>query len=240
MRFKISTLAVMGVLSLFVAQSASANAFVGGYDDCYPSATDSGVTSIFANIKTPSTYPVVGSNSGSSAWVMITGNDSHTIYAQVGWEKSYGISSKQNNAGDGVHYFYEINYGGSADNDIKVFNPVGPDQGVTHAYRLYNDGKGNFVGTEDGAQIGSYSAFKGTGVTFAEELNGTNQWAAAYPGSASSPAVFDSLRYFFNGTTYYSPGLFWVNNAYGGSDRTNYKYGVDGSSSYIKFWDTRY
>lgn len=228
--------------------SGSSNCFNGFASDFGPGGA-SGVTSVYADIYTPNTYPVVKSPSDSAAWPMAY-NSATGAYAQVGWISEQGMSDLQGNARpNGVHYFYEIYYGGPNNTDFQVYNTYGPAPGSTHGYRIALE-NGYWNGYEDNALISSYPTsfytlnqsyylLYANVAEYYEELAGNPATNAAYAGTSSNHAKFSNMRAFFNGTTYYSPHISWSNSDYSAkSDYSKYTEGV--STSTIDFWDSRY
>lgn len=227
---KLRGVLLAAILSVGISSSAFASSYFDGGGAAYrPSSTDPGVTSIYTDIYTPS-YPAVYSNSGSSAWPMIT-DSSSTYYVQVGW---WNMSSTYK--GSGVHYFFEFNDG----TDYQVWNTYGPTENTTHGYRV-SLSNGVWTGTEDGVTIGSHTAtFKGGGVQFYEEISGSIPYNAAFAGTSTNHARFSNMRMFYNNTTYYSPlqkSDFYADTD-GQFDLSNYTQGS--STSTVDFWDARY
>jgi len=217
------------VLSMVFASACFANDFDGGVKIYNPSASDPGVTSIYADIFTP-TYPAVYTNSTSSAWPMIT-DSTDTKYVQVGW---WDFSNTY--SGSGVHYFFEYNDG----TDYQVYNTYGPAQNTTHGYRVELS-NGVWSGTAGGATIGTHSSsYKGAGIQYNEEIGGSIPYNAAFAGTSTDHAIFSNMRMFYNNITYYSPipGSNFSAAPDGAYDLSNYISGS--SSSTVDLWDTRY
>lgn len=213
-----------------------------------------GLTSIYADIYTPKTYPDNYASSGSNAWPMIYDG---TKYVQVGWITSNSMNGNYGNTiisiPNGVHYFYEINYG-VANSDYQVYNTNGPATDTTHGYRVTLGSDGYWTGTVDGVQISAFANqisstqyyFSGTIAQYCEELNsgGKDAYNSAFAGTAINHAKFSNLRAFQNNITYYSPiptTIFQDTNA--GQNITSH-YGdtsiyPDQSNSYVEYWDTR-
>ncbi|KEO81269.1 hypothetical protein [Tumebacillus flagellatus] len=245
MKKTISILAMGMLLSLFSETAGHAatqsNSFVGGKTSFYvnnsgsSNTADSGVTSVYTDIYTPD-YPTINAKSGSCAWPMITSSIyGATEYVQVGWTDDSQVSQA-----DGVHYFYEINYGSSS-SDYQVYSSVGPQANRVHGYRVAKDNtnwNGNFTGTVDGALIASYPGFVGNGVQYYEEIYGYDLTSTSFAGTNTNKAKFSNLRAFVNGSTIYSPALTMYFDRNGGYDDSHYK--SNDQTSYLYLWDTRH
>lgn len=197
------------------------------------------VTSTNANISYPST-PTVGTGSATSAWTMCY-NSSLRTYAQVGWARDNGYNS--NLPDNSTRYFFEC-YDGST--DYLIVNGTGPAVGSNHACKVTRDSTWTYSGTVDGAFIGSYAnqvSFASDSVKYSEELGAIGDppmpTNAQYIGTTTSHARFSNISVIYNGTTYYSPSLAFVQEyTVAGQSTTNYISG--NSSSYFDVWDTRY
>lgn len=221
-----------------------------------------GVTSVYADIYTPYPLPVVGSQGASSAWPMIVNGSK---YVQVGWIKTNNYRGSYGNGGigsdvfpsDGVHYFYEINYGrnslGTSLGDYQVFSARGPGGGSIGNYRVEKSGN-YWVGTANGTQIAAFPVsydstkflYSGTAVQFSEEINSgaANPQASAFAGGTKPRAKFSNVRAFFNGKTYFSPSITrYFTDTSASQNRSHYGNETmypNQSDSYVEFWDSRY
>ncbi|MDO3413294.1 hypothetical protein QWJ34_26315 [Saccharibacillus sp. CPCC 101409] len=219
------------------------------------------VTSVYADISTPSYMPTVGSQGSSSAWPMIV-ND--TKYVQVGWIKTNKFAGNYGSGGlgqvfpsDGEHFFYEINYGyssiGTSLGDYQVYSAKGPAAGSVNGYRVEKSGN-YWAGEVNGNQIAAFPLsydtdkflYSGTAVQFSEEINSavSNPQSSAFAGGANYRSKFSNVRAFFNGKTYYSPSITrYFTDTSASQNRSHYgdtSVYSNQSNSYIEFWDSRY
>lgn len=222
-RFRLTKRLIPFLLSLFMLTPsiADAQSFVGG------KTTVDSPQGVRAVIYTPNTYPSVGSNDFSSAWVAMTESDGDII--QVGYAHEPKFTNVNN-----PHYFWgEITRGGQY---FEIRTVVGPARGSSHFYKIEKSSTGMWEGYADDAKIGDESSLNISPFTVEYFNEVSDTFFAQFIGSETDPLKFSSVHYKDTSNRWTRPMITTWDNASGEAGLDNYNYQWT-FSDYWTSWD---